>query len=625
MPPRHPRDMSQTARLLALGLFCGVVTTTESIAAIPASESNALAALYTNTNGSGWTKRTGWLGASGTECTWFGVTCDAASGHVVGLSLPFNHLQGTLPEAISGLTALRTLDLHENFYLHGALPAGLGDLSALETVDLWSCGLSGPLPSELGQLQQLRVLQLADNGFTRPLPAAIFDLERLEVLNLSRNPLGAPGGWLFPSGLAELPHLRVLDLSFTGIAGELPAAIGSFPALEELRLSFGLAGGAIPAALADVHTLRVLDLSRLHFTSLPDLGALSNLQVLDVSGNGDLLAGPVPAWLGSLTSLRELRMAGTNRNGPFPDLPGLTELAVLDLQANPFDPGPIPTWIANLPELEVLDLFGTQRTGGFPDLSHAPGLRELDLDGNPLVPSPIPAWIYALRSLTLLDLSGTRRTGPLSAKIGDISTLEVLDLGSNRLTGTFPATLSKLSNLDYLYLQGNRITGAIQTSFSRIGCTFDCGVGLSGMDLRWNGLWTTSEDLADTLSFRHDDSADFRDTQTVAPTGVTAVASGPTSIAVTWEPILYASDPGYYEILTSRTARGPFQLALKAGGKLRSTATLLGLLPNTTYFIRVRSATTPHENNESIVLSAQSPTVSCKTSTPTVAPLAPLP
>jgi len=44
--------------------------------AIPAAERIALMDLYNSTNGPNWANKTNWLGAAGTECAWYGVTCD---------------------------------------------------------------------------------------------------------------------------------------------------------------------------------------------------------------------------------------------------------------------------------------------------------------------------------------------------------------------------------------------------------------------------------------------------------------------------------------------------------------------------------------------------------------------
>jgi len=48
-----------------------------SYAQVPQIERDALVALYNSTDGANWTDNTGWLGAAGTECTWFGVRCYA--------------------------------------------------------------------------------------------------------------------------------------------------------------------------------------------------------------------------------------------------------------------------------------------------------------------------------------------------------------------------------------------------------------------------------------------------------------------------------------------------------------------------------------------------------------------
>ncbi len=43
---------------------------------IPTSERDALISLYNSTDGANWDDNSDWLGAVGTECDWYGVTCD---------------------------------------------------------------------------------------------------------------------------------------------------------------------------------------------------------------------------------------------------------------------------------------------------------------------------------------------------------------------------------------------------------------------------------------------------------------------------------------------------------------------------------------------------------------------
>ncbi len=53
-----------------------------------------------------------WLGSAGTECGWYGVTCNAAQDSVVGLSLSGNQLSGSIPSTLGNPTNLRRLRLN---------------------------------------------------------------------------------------------------------------------------------------------------------------------------------------------------------------------------------------------------------------------------------------------------------------------------------------------------------------------------------------------------------------------------------------------------------------------------------------------------------------------------------
>jgi Leucine-rich repeat (LRR) protein len=83
------------------------------------SERIALIDLYNKTNGDGWINRTGWLGAEGTECSWYGVVC--VDGTIRSLQLSANALQGVLPGTLSELRELTSLMLPNN-QISGPLP-----------------------------------------------------------------------------------------------------------------------------------------------------------------------------------------------------------------------------------------------------------------------------------------------------------------------------------------------------------------------------------------------------------------------------------------------------------------------------------------------------------------------
>ncbi len=111
---------------LGLTALAWCITTT---GAIPAGERAALIDLYNSTNGATWSTKTNWNGAPGTECTWYGVICDAGETTVESISMDSNNLTGTLPSTLANLTNLRGLVLTRNYTLGGPIPATLGSLA----------------------------------------------------------------------------------------------------------------------------------------------------------------------------------------------------------------------------------------------------------------------------------------------------------------------------------------------------------------------------------------------------------------------------------------------------------------------------------------------------------------
>jgi hypothetical protein len=95
-----------------------------------AKERNALIALYNSANGAGWINNSGWLGSAGTECDWFGITCDETRSSVISIQLGNNNLTGSMPAQIEDLINLQILDLKNNL-LNGTIPPSLANLTGL--------------------------------------------------------------------------------------------------------------------------------------------------------------------------------------------------------------------------------------------------------------------------------------------------------------------------------------------------------------------------------------------------------------------------------------------------------------------------------------------------------------
>ena len=145
--------------------FLGWASTAQ--AAIPAAERTVLTNLYASTTGASWTNNTNWNGGVGTECTWYGITCDVAQTHVTEIDLYNNHLVGTLP-SLSGLTALRAFSVDHN-QLTGSIPS-LSGLTALQCFDVANNQLTGPIPS-LSGLTALQYFYVDSNQLTGSIPS----------------------------------------------------------------------------------------------------------------------------------------------------------------------------------------------------------------------------------------------------------------------------------------------------------------------------------------------------------------------------------------------------------------------------------------------------------------------
>lgn len=315
-------------------------------AGIPSAERTALTSFYKSAGGTKWANRAGWGGKAGTECAWYGVTCNTAKTSVIGLSLNENGLKGTLPAALSKLPALQTLELEGNS-LTGAIPKDLGRLTNLRTLRLGLNLLSGALPKELGSLSRLEILSVPFNRVSGTLPPDLGRLTGLRLLDLSQNAVTGT----IPPQLGDQRSLIYLDLSTNRLTGGIPVELGRLSNLTALFLASNQLSGPIPRALGSLRNLEQLGVSGNQLSGrIPqELGNLTKLMFLDLQKN--LLSGPVPPKLGSATALIALLLSQNQFTGNIPgDFLNLDKLEVLWLDHNRFT-GPVPFELGAMPIL----------------------------------------------------------------------------------------------------------------------------------------------------------------------------------------------------------------------------------------------------------------------------------
>lgn len=145
-------------------------------AQVPDGNRNALISFYNATTGENWKDNTHWLGAPGTECEWYGVSCSGNPKRITLLELPSNGLSGELSEPLTELGELGTLDLSGND-LTSELPAWLGDME-LRRLDLSHNQLEGTIDPAVAamELDFPVQLDLSENRFGGPLPEALMAL-----------------------------------------------------------------------------------------------------------------------------------------------------------------------------------------------------------------------------------------------------------------------------------------------------------------------------------------------------------------------------------------------------------------------------------------------------------------
>uniref|UniRef100_A0A0E0JUN5 non-specific serine/threonine protein kinase n=1 Tax=Oryza punctata TaxID=4537 RepID=A0A0E0JUN5_ORYPU len=409
-------------------------------------------------------------------CVWRGVTCDAA-GEVVGLVLPNATLRGVVAESLAGLAALRVLNLSSNA-LRGALPAGLLRLRALQVLDVSVNALEGAVAVDLPAIREFNVSYNALNGSHPVLAGA----GRLTAYDVSGNSF--VGSVDAAALCGESPELRTLRLSMNGFYGDFPVGFGQCRSLVELSLDGNAIAGALPDDVFNLTSLQVLSL---HSNSLsghlpPTLRNLSSLVRLDVSFNG--FSGDLPDVFDAMAGLQELSAPSNVLTGVLPaTLSRCSRLRILNLRNNSLD-GDIGLDFRALQSLVYLDLGVNQFRGPIPaSLPECRAMTALNLGRNSLA-GEIPATFAAFSSLSFLSLTGNSFSNVSSA----LRTLQGLpNLTSLVLTKNFrggeamPSDIAGFANIEVLVIANCQLRGAIPAWLAGLR-------KLKVLDLSWNHL-----------------------------------------------------------------------------------------------------------------------------------------
>ncbi len=442
--------------------FAQAATDCSMVTQIPQSECEVLIDFYNDTDGSNWTDNLGW-NVTNTPCDWGnvfyelkgvkyekGVTCE--DGHVRGIDLFNNNLNGEIPSSVTGLAnVLWSLKLGSNNLGKSKtipIPGFLGDLINLRTLSVGDNQFIGPIPDELGNLTKLWSLSLSGNPIGGTIPDFVFDnMSELKTLSMSNNGLSGP----LPDKLQQLSNLQFLWLHTNEFTGKIDVLV-NLTELVEVSLAKNQLSGFIP----------------------PGLGNLSNLEKLSLYTNK--LTGTIPLELGKLSKLEYLYLYSNSLSGPIPtEFGNLVSLKKASLSKNKLS-GPLPESLGNLADnLEYISIHTNELSGTVEILGELTNLKTLWLYGNGFTGT-----IDFLGNLTLLEktsLGYNEFNGSIPASLGGLSKLVQLSLHKNEFCGDIPASLQGIS-LTKLNLFGNHLNTNLDDS--------DFVVWLEGLTSSWD-------------------------------------------------------------------------------------------------------------------------------------------
>ncbi|XP_048131651.1 receptor-like protein 39 [Rhodamnia argentea] len=279
------------------------------------------------------------LDGHGDCCSWDGVKCDEATGHVTGLDLNGSCLVDA--------------------QLSGPIPSSLGNLTRLVRLYLSSNNLQGEIPNSLWELKDLEILDLSGNNLSGTVD--LHRLENLEELYLDFNNISFVSGIEMNTMLSKLFYLSLESCNLQ----EFPKILGHLRGLERIYLSHNKIGGRIPTWMGNGsrESLWYVDLSHNILTSFVDNRInilLPNLTYLDISSNLLKTELPTPP-----PSVSYYNISNNILFGDIQSICGAKSLVTLDLSSNSLN-GTIPSCLKNIHSLEILDLGKNKLDGSIP-------------------------------------------------------------------------------------------------------------------------------------------------------------------------------------------------------------------------------------------------------------------
>ncbi|KAL0333530.1 UNVERIFIED_CONTAM: Receptor protein kinase TMK1 [Sesamum angustifolium] len=338
-------------------------------------------------------------------------------------------------------------------------------------------GLKGPLPQNFNQLSMLQNIGLQHNQFSGKLPS-FSGLSELRYAFLDYNNFETIPSDFF-KGLVNLEVLALDDNPLNSTTGwSLPSDLQGSAHLKNLSLVRSNLAGPLPEFLGFMSSLEVLKLSLNRLTGgIPESFKGSLLRILWLNGQSGGMTGPIDV-VARMESLTSLWLQRNRFSGKIPDdISHLVSLQDLNLNGNDLV-GLIPASLGNM-ALAHLDLNNNHFMGPIPRLKAVSATY-----GSNLFCLPNPGAACAPDVMALLEfLDGVNYASRLVGSwtgnnpckeswlgVGCDSNGKVIiiNLPNSKLSGTLSPSIAALDSLTRIYLQSNNLSGPIPTSWTNL-------------------------------------------------------------------------------------------------------------------------------------------------------------
>jgi Leucine-rich repeat (LRR) protein/photosystem II stability/assembly factor-like uncharacterized protein len=245
------------------------------------------------------------------------------------------------------------------------------------------------------------------------------------------------------------------------------------------------------------------------------------------------------------------------------------------------------TCVTDRTSIEKIILPDNALSGSLPvTLSNLTYLTELDLHGN-IITGELPGSIGKLVKLISIDLGNNQIAGNLPEEWGDLNKLLYLNLAHNKLEGKIPSTYGNMLYLQSFQLNSNLLCGSIPDEITGLYYMQE-----NQSNFNYNALYSISPSVS---SFMDRIQTDWEVYQSTIPEAEILTWTAYV-ITLNWKP-----DTNHtFEIFYSDA---PDDNLSRLGPITGSSTKIRGLIPETTYYIKIQKIREPHAENTNTVYS----------------------